>query len=147
MTDHIDPKDVPGSDVKGSDPDANVSVTIDSGGHVRKVEVDVHVPGTSPGSKPGHVEWGGDDPAKPKDPSWTPHITDPNEPVYNPLPVRVGWKRDPVTGVDYPDPAYVPPGDGGAADSSAGGADAAPPTAPMSEVGDFPDPDPNESIA
>lgn len=145
MTDHIDPKDVPGSDVKGSDPDANVSVTVDSGGHLKKVEVDVHVPGTAPGSKPGHVEWGGDDPAKPKDPSWTPHITDPNEPVYNPLPLRPGWKRDPVTGVDYPDPAWVPPaGDAGAADPAVGGA---PPDVPMSEPGDYPPPDPNESIA
>ena len=34
------------SDVHGSDPDVGGSVTIDSDGHVRKVEVDVHVPGT-----------------------------------------------------------------------------------------------------
>jgi hypothetical protein len=134
MTDHFDRKDVPGSDVKGADPDVGVTVTVDSGGNLKKVEVDVHVPGSAPGSKPAHLEHGGDDPTKPKDPTWTPHLTDPNEPVYNPLPVRPGWKRDPVTGVDYPDPA---------------GVDTAPPLPPASEIRDYPDPDPdpNESTA
>jgi hypothetical protein len=159
MTDHFDRKDVPGSDVKGADPDVGVTVTVDSGGHLKKVEVDVHVPGSAPGSKPAHLEHGGDDPAKPKNPTWTPHLADPNEPVYNPLPVRPGWKRDPVTGVDYPDPAGVGAsggsgvsgdagaGDAGAGDAGAGSTDAASPLPPTSEIGDFPEPDPNESIA
>ena len=101
--DHIDPKDVPGSNVSGSNPDVGGSVTIDSEGHVRKIEVDVHVPGTAGGSKPGHVEhdFGGHDPASPK-PGWTPHL-DTGEPPYNPLPVQPGWVRDPATGLDHPD--------------------------------------------
>ena len=144
MSDHIDPKDVPGSDVKGADPDVGVSVTVDSGGHVKKVEVDVQVPGTAPGSKPAHYEWGGDDPAKPKDPGWTPHITDPNEPVYNPFPIRPGWKRDPVTGVDYPDPAAA--GASGGTTPDAGAPDAGS-SLPAGDVGNFPTPDPNEQLA
>ena len=120
--------DIPGSNPDMAEPDAGGSITIDSGGNVRKVEVDVRVPGTS-GGDPAHYEWGGDDdPSKPKDPSWTPNFQDPNEPPYNPLPVRPGWHRDPKTGLDFPD---VP-------GTNTEGV--------FSEPGDYPTPNPDEQI-
>lgn len=137
MVDNYDRKDVPGSGVHGSDPDVGGSVTIDSEGHVRKIEVDVHVPGTAGGSKPAHWEHT-DDPSHPdhKQP-WVPDLRDPNEPVYNPLPVQPGWVRDPATGLDHPDFSGQGTGDG-----SPGVGDL-----PTSEVGDFPIPDSDEQPA
>jgi hypothetical protein len=137
MVDNYDRTDVPGSDVHGSEPDVGGSITIDSDGHVRKIEVDVHVPGTADGSKPAHWEHT-DDPSHPdnKQP-WVPDLHDPDEPVYNPLPVPPGWVRDPATGVDHPDFSGQHPGDG-----APGGGDV-----PMSEPGDYPTPDLDEQLA
>jgi hypothetical protein len=137
MVDNYDRRDVPGSGVHGSDPDVGGSVTIDSDGHVRKVEVDVHVPGTAGGSKPAHWEHT-DDPSHPdhKQP-WTPDLRDPNEPVYNPLPVQPGWVRDPATGLDHPDFSGHSANDGG---QGAG-------DVPMSEPGDYPIPSSDEQPA
>jgi hypothetical protein len=56
-----------------------------------------------------------------------PNVSDPNEPQYNPLPVRPGWHRDPLTGIDSPD-LNLP-----ASDS-------------FSEPGDYPLPNPDEPI-
>jgi len=79
MVDNYDRKDVPGSGVKPEKPDVGGSITIDSDGHVRKIEVDAKVPGTSGGSDPAHVEWKPDDPSHPdhKQP-WVPDMRDPN---------------------------------------------------------------------
>ncbi len=137
MVDNYDRTDVPGSDVHGSEPDVGGSITVDSDGHVRKIEVDVHVPGTADGSKPAHWEHT-DDPSHPdhKQP-WVPDLRDPDEPVYNPLPVPPGWVRDPATGVDHPDFSGQHP-----ADEAPSGGDV-----PMSEPGDYPTPDPDEQLA
>jgi hypothetical protein len=137
MVDNYDRKDVPGSGVKPEKPDVGGSVTIDSDGHVRKVEVDVHVPGTSGGSDPAHWEHS-DDPSHPdhKQP-WVPDMRDPNEPVYNPLPVQPGWVRDPKTGLDHPDFSDQHQNEG------VQGVD----EVPMSEPGDYPEPDPDEQLA
>ena len=137
MVDNYDRKDVPDSGVKPDKPDVGGSVTIDSDGNVRKVEVDVHVPGTSGGSDPAHWEHS-DDPSHPdhKQP-WVPDMRDPNEPVYNPLPVQPGWVRDPRTGLDHPDFSGQHPSEG------VQGVD----EVPMSEPGDYPEPDPDEQLA
>ena len=63
-------------------------------------------------------------------------MRDPNEPVYNPLPVQPGWVRDPATGLDHPDFSGQPTTDG-----AQGG------EVPMSEPGDYPQPDPDEQLA
>jgi hypothetical protein len=121
--------DIPGPKLDEADPDVGGSVTIDSSGHLRKIEVDVHVPGTS-GGDPAHYEWGDKDPSKPKDLGWTPDIQDTSDPPYDPIPVRPGWHRDPKTGLDSPDfdPTQVgEPGD-------------------HSEPGDYPLPNPDERI-
>lgn len=137
MVDNYDRKDVPGSGVKPEKPDIGGSITIDSDGNVRKIEVDVKVPGTSGGSDPGHLEWKPDDPSHPdKKQPWVPDMRDPNEPVYNPLPVQPGWVRDPKTGLDHPDFSAQPTSEG------AQGVDV-----PMSEPGDYPEPDPDEQLA
>ena len=138
MVDNYDRNDMPGSGVKPEKPDVGGSITIDSDGHVRKIEVDVKVPGTSGGSDPGHVEWKPDDPSHPdhKQP-WVPDMRDPNEPVYNPLPVPPGWVRDPATGLDHPDFSGQHTSEG------VQGID----EVPMSEPGDYPEPDPDEQLA
>jgi len=130
MVDNDDRKDVPGSGVEPAKPDAGGSITIDSEGHVRKIEVDVHVPGTAPGSKPAHWEHGDPDPTvhAPSHP-YTPNLVDPNEPPYNPLPVQPGWVRDPATGLDHPDFSGHQASEGGAGDMPS-----------TSDVGDFPEP-------
>jgi hypothetical protein len=137
MVDNYDRKDVPGSGVEPSHPDVGGSITIDSSGHVRKIEVDVHVPGTADGSKPAHWEHS-DDPSHPdhKQP-WTPDMHDPHEPVYNPLPVQPGWVRDPATGLDHPDFSGHPTSDGVQGVEEA----------PSSEMGDFPTPSGDEMPA
>ena len=58
----INPDDIPHPKLDTADPDAGGSVTIDSSGHVRQVDINVHVPGTAGGSDPAHYKIGGDDP-------------------------------------------------------------------------------------
>lgn len=138
MVDNYDRKDVPGSGVEPGHPDAGGSITIDSEGHVRKIEVDVHVPGTADGSKPAHWEHGDPDPTvNPTTHPWTPDLRDPHEPVDNPLPVHEGWVRDPATGLDHPDFSGHRTTDG------VPGLD----DVPSSEMGDFPTPSGDEQPA
>jgi len=122
--------DIPGSRPDMATPDVGGSITFDFDGHVRKVEVDVQIPGSS--GDPAHVEWspGEHDPASPADPGWMPNFSDPNAPTYNPLPVPPGWHRDPVTGIDSPDLHLPASGD-----------------APASEPGDYPTPSSDEMPA
>ena len=122
--------DIPGSRPDMATPDVGGSITFDFDGHVRKVEVDVQIPGSS--GDPAHVEWspGEHDPASPADPGWMPNFSDPNAPTYNPLPVPPGWHRDPVTGIDSPDLHLPTSGD-----------------APASEPGDYPTPSSDEMPA
>ena len=130
----IRPDDVPHPKLDKADPDVGIGVTVDSSGHVRQVDVDVHVPGTAGGSDPGHYQVGGDDPASSAhQPGWTPTAEDPNPNHYNPLPVPTGWHRDPNTGVDLPGPpeAYEPKVDPDA----------------RSEPGDYPLPSGDEETA
>jgi hypothetical protein len=102
----IDPDDVPHPKLDKADPDVGIGVTIDSDGNVRKVDVDVHVPGTADGSDPAHYQIGGHDPSDPaKQPGWSPTPTYPSPAEENPLPVPTGWHRDPKTGYDLPGPA------------------------------------------
>ena len=93
MVDNYDRKDVPGSGVEPGHPDVGGSITVDSEGHVRKVEVDVHVPGTADGSKPAHWEHGDPDPTVHP----TPHPWTPDPPSPAPWPLKSGWSR-PVAG-------------------------------------------------
>jgi len=134
----INPDDIPHPKLDTADPDAGGSVTIDSSGHVRQVDINVHVPGTAGGSDPAHYKIGGDDPSHPaKHPGWTPTPTYPSPAEENPLPVPTGWHRDPKTGFDLPGPASAYEG---AADQ--GGAD----PGPHSEPGDYEPPTGDDRI-
>jgi hypothetical protein len=64
-------------------------------------------------------------------------MRDPNEPVYNPLPVHEGWVRDPATGLDHPD--FSSPGQSDGVQEVE--------EAPSSEMGDFPTPSSDEMPA
>jgi len=120
--------DIPGSRPDMAQPDIGGSVTIDSSGHLRSI--DINVPGTADGSDPAHIDFGGGSHSDPAGPGWMPNFSDPNEPQYNPLPVRPGWHRDPVTGIDSPDLNLPASSD-----------------APASEPGDYPTPSSDEMPA
>ena len=124
---NVGPDHLPGPDFGGS-------ITFDSDGHVRSVDIDV--PGTAEGSDPAHIDFGGGDPSSPPGVGWMPHVSDPNSPNFDPLsvPPPPGWHRDPITGVEYPDLNLPPAGDGGGSDAGSMG------------PGDFPTPDPDESV-
>ncbi len=99
---HVGPGDLPG-------PDVGASVTFDSDGHLRAIDVDV--PGAAEGSDPLHWEPGGGSSPAPADPGWMPNAQGNDQPVgIMSLPPRPGWHFDPVTHIEMPDiPGVDPP--------------------------------------